>query len=284
MTTPSPEVQILAPGFWRPDLGQIIDQPTPDDAGLIKLWQEYTGADDVLALQSIYGAYLKPKQPITAVASVDICEVLRRTGKAYHQIVGIEPNNQTNYTTGEWPKLNGYPEQYERDLMHTVLGLVMSRGMVEPVDGHREIADILRSWRQQGVYVAANTSTLSGCETGTIENTLARDYTDGFDAIVFPRNHDGTGHITKAFALGKLASETGLPITEVPVIHIDDTAHHVDSFHKWGNSDPDTAIDLRTFTPKYKDNGGIEGATYGETPLETFHIADQHLRDKGVIS
>ena len=268
------------PEIWYPGGPDLADDyPDATTAQLVEMWSDYSHGAEVWPLQGVYGVYSVPSGPVKAIASIDVCEVLRDTSIAFMQATGLEPHRTHDYTSNTW--IVGRTRIYERQVVTDTLRLLMSQGLVSPVENSTSIGSILRSWRQQGIYVAANTSTLPGCESGTIKHTLGRDYPDCFDAIVFPRNYDGKGAVTKATALDQLAIEAGLPAQEVPIIHIDDAAHHIRSFLDMKH----LFADVTLYVPEHDGNRGqLDPGLYYNSPLDAFLAANKHFKDRGVIS
>lgn len=276
----SPEM--LKPELWYPGGPNLdADYPNATDEQFIELWSKYShGLAEARALHSVYGVYNLPDKPIKAIASIDACEVLRDTSIAFKKVVGLRPRRTYDYAEDSWITRDQPPE-YERQVVTDSLRVLMSLGLVPPVEHSTAIGSILRSWRRQGVYTTVNTSTLPGCEIGTITYTLGRDYPDCFDAIIFPRNHDGKGLVTKATALNDLALETGLPSQDVPVVHVDDAVHHMQDFIGRQLLFPDLSL----FIPEHETNRDkLDSELYYASPLDAFLGVDEHFKDRGVIS
>lgn len=253
------------------------DYPTPTDEMLRNLWQTHMGTPAV-STEGVFGVYTPPEQTVKAVASVDLCEMVRDTRKALYAATRVPlPTGAwpADYSAGTWyDKKFGYCR--ERSVVVSVIRALMSAGLVPPVEGSSEIADTLKDWRESGVWVVANTSTLPGCEPGTIEHTLAKSMRGQFDGLVLPRNHDGQGPVTKATAVRTIMKEAG--IAGVPVVHLDDAPYHHASF--------------RIERDQFDSQVFLLGATYGaptesldfafDTPLAAFKGANALFNYLGV--
>ena len=275
---PSTWPQCKTGEIW--EVGKHLDEdyPTPSDDMMCELWQTHMGVPAV-STKSIFGVYTPPERPIKAVASVDLCEMVRDTRKALYAATKVPlPTGawSADYSAGTWYD-KSLGNCRERSVVVSMLRVLMNAGYVSPVEGSAEIADTLGHWRESGVWVVANTSTLPGCEPGTIKHTLAESMNAQFDGLVLPRNHNGTGTLTKASALRQIIREAG--ITGVPVMHIDDAPYHHDGF--------------RAEQDLFDDKIYLLGATYGaacdsldysfETPLDTFRGANALFKYLGVV-
>ena len=152
----------------------------------------------------------------------------------------------------------------------------MANSLIEPVDGIDEMRTMLQQWRKKGVYTVANTSTLPGCEEGTID--FFKTYLpDAIDGILLPRNYDGTLAFTKGHAI---ANVIGLlrpsESADIVAVHIDDSPHHNiavrEQIGRLGNAR------VVTFQPEYTSHLPIdEGSIATRTPLDAFRAADRFL-------
>jgi len=158
--------------------------------------------------------------------------------------------------------------------------VLMGSGQFHPVDNIEAIAATLRNWRRQGIYCVANTSTLPGCEVPTIKNTLGNSLPGCFDALVLPRNHHAVGKITKAYALDSVASEAGVPLYSVPLVHIDDAQPHIESFRTYYAG----REDMRLLSPVHYLQPVTDPELQSETPVAAFFRATEFFRQTGVIS
>jgi hypothetical protein len=129
------------------------------------------------------------------------------------------------------------------------------------------------------VYVIANTSTLPGCELGTIQDfSTTYNLSDCFDGLLLPRNHDGRGTVTKATALKSASHDLGLDFAAIPFLHIDDSLHHIDGFVGEHAKHPAMAL----FIPEHADNTAQRTDMHCETTSEALQKATQFLRQSGV--
>lgn len=262
--------------LWVPGMHLDDEYPVPGDEELRELWQDYTGAEPY-SLNGVYGVYSKPAD-VQAVASIDLCEVVRETSISMHLSLGDE-NPDRHYSVGRWYGIEAVGEDFERSVVVSVIRVLLAHNHVAPHEDVSHIRSILQDWRSQGVYTVANTSTLPGCESSTIVHTLGGTLPDCFDALVLPRNHDGKGKTTKAGALAVLATEAEIPIYEVPLVHIDDALHHIEAFQTT-YADHSRSRFFMPHSIKEHVNGHLEKP---HTPLEAFEAADEHFREHGVI-
>lgn len=269
--------------IWTPEKGICLIDQTPSPEELVNLWQKYseTDTESIKLTDGIYGVYSLPNAEVKAVASIDLCEVLRKTGSTFHELIGEKPTGYIDYLEKTWASAKIYEYQLGRNVLETLIGHAASQGLIPAIENSQEISEIIKNWRQNDVYIIANTSTLEGSEKGTIIHTLGRDYPGLFDAIVFPRNYDGNGPTTKAEAIKILTDQAGIDLNNIPIIHIDDMPHHIKSFNAWRS---ESGLDITTFMPTYMDNLHVNETTYHDTALNAFEVADETLRDKGIIN
>lgn len=258
--------------FWVPGRGiELHDEyPVPSAEALQAKWQAYLGEGiKIIAAPGVYGAVRVPEDTPRVYASVDVCEVLRETHLSMRKVEEPEPKPVQNIHA----YADGLSFANSKDIT-SVLQVMMTNALVEPVTGIEEIASIVREWRKQGAYVIANTSTLPGCENGTIE--FFDEYLpDCFDGILLPRNHDGSLPLTKGIA-GKNVVELFSPGERVTAIHIDDSQHHNVSFRNEVGALSDSIV--ATFLPEYPTHYPIdEGSVVAPTPLAAFEFADRFL-------
>lgn len=266
--------------LWYPGLYLDEEYTAPSTEELLTLWSNYTSSTDFRPITGVYGVYDAPEGEVKAVASVDLCEVVRDTVVCLDSATGIRLGRRGNYEAGTWFNKKDNGPAYEFSVISSVLRVMMSRGLVQPVEEISDIRDTLRSWRHNGIYVVANTSTLPGCEQGTIEHTLSRDLPDCFDALVLPRNYDGSGSVTKAGALSILAEEAGIDLPGLPVVHIDDMAHHILGFQESYRDHPR----IKLLAPIHLDNhSAIAEELHCATPLDAFEKADTYFKEQGVL-
>jgi hypothetical protein len=221
--------QLKTGEIWVPGFHLDADYPTPHDEQMRELWTEHMGVNEAVSTNKVFGVFTPPAMSVKAVASVDLCEVIRETQMSLFDATGVTGNHNSNYSCGTWYDPERVGESKERSIVVSVARVLIDKGLVKPVDEIEKITDILAGWRKAGIWVIANTSTLPGCEPGTIKHTLAKSTSSQFDGIVFPRNHDGNGTVTKATALKTIIDEAGVS-PDVPIIHIDDAYYHHASF------------------------------------------------------
>jgi hypothetical protein len=235
-----------------------------------ELLNEWQNLYDVEArpMEGILGVVEYHDQRPDAVLSVDLCDVLRDTCRDYRRAAGLSDIRTHDYQYGV--EANGL------DICTAVVQRLMNRGEVAAVEEVADIANILRAIRAAGALVIANTSTLIGCESATIDERFMATHLRGcFDGIVFPRNHDGTGPISKAIAAAMVMEQEGIDTETTPVVHIDDAPHHVRSFRDYFTSNPRLAL----FMPPHEGNQHeIDLQQYlVQNALEAFKAASRHI-------
>lgn len=263
--------------LWIP--GEFFSEevyPVPTTEQLTEQWQAYTGKE-AQPLQGVYGVYTVPPDGVCAVASIDLCEVVRDTAISMSGVVG-ETIRRGQYSTDTWCDPAVYGRDYEYSVVLGVLQAVMNETGVPVVDEIQDLGQYMKLWRQNNIYIVANTSTLPGCEKVTIE-LLENELKGCFDALVLPRNHHGDGPITKAKALGILADEANLDLYTLPLFHIDDATHHVVGFTDHFADHPTNAY----FIPAHNYNSAPTPEMDCENPLEAFKKAHEFLRKQGVL-
>lgn len=261
--------------LWIPGKGIELhsEYPVPSQSALRNKWRQYVGSDkDVVDAPGVYGVMRLPDEQPRAYASIDVCEVLRRTRDSIQLVE--EP------TPRPFKSVHAYGERLSFDGnsidIASIAQVLMNNKLVEPVDGIEEIADIMRGWREEGVYSFANTSTLPGCELGTID-FFSEHVPSAFDGLVLPRNHEGKLPLTKGVTAKNIIQALPPRNGEIVAIKIDDASHHNVAFRKEVGSLPNSRV--QTFLPEYPthypdDEGSIKTAT----PLEAFRAADVFLR------
>lgn len=259
--------------LWIPgrDIELHHEYPVPPVEELANYWHEYTGGD-VREAPGVYGAIAMPDAPPRAYASIDVCEILRESHLGLRSVAEIrsEPYDGNIHRYGD-----GTPITSAADIT-SVLQVLMTNGLIRPTPGVEEMASTMRRWREQGVYIVANTSTLPGCERGTIDFFGA--YLPGvFDGLLLPRNHDGTLPLTKGHAaanvVAALPPEAG---QDVVALHIDDSPHHNIAFRAQVGAF--AGAQVATFQPQYPSHLPLDqGSVITPTPLEAFRAADAFL-------
>lgn len=279
MTNPATESSSYTPvncerdQLWLPGMTLEHDFPVATPEQLVEAWECYDGRTPEI-VEGVLGVFVPPSQPPKAIASVDLCEVIRETSIALDHATGYEPSRRGHYSKDRWflgDHHGEHGDKFDMSFKTAVFQAIMSRALVPPVDDIEAIKLIMMRWRAEGVFVIANTSTLSGCEVGTITKQLKTYVPDCFDGIVFPRNHSGNeGDMTKARALNLVTDQAKIDAHAVPLVHIDDTVHHNDTMLRHFSGHPNITVVI----PRHADNehGGLEYMT--NTPLEAFQRAD----------
>jgi hypothetical protein len=278
MTDQETRLQCQPDQLWYPGLHLDDEYPILTSQELEALWVEYDPDASPQALHEVYGVFTTPHKNVKAIASIDLCEVVRDTAVGLDSVTGLTLGRRSAYYPKTWFDRSVTGSDYEASVIISAVRALMHAGLVQPVEHIGAIRSILCNWRAQGVYCIANTSTLPGCESGTIIHTLGRDLRGGFDALVLPRNYDGTGTITKARALEMVSEQAGLALDSVPFVHIDDAPHHVEGFlnHYTTNER------LRLFSPKNATNDAINADLLCESPLDSFLKANAYFRQLGI--
>jgi len=180
-----------------------------------------------LAINGVLGVVAYPDREITGFVSVDLCEVVRETGAACREQLGYKgPFERTNEYAFGTLTTDAMIDSAVRSVANSELGVPVA----EDID---ETAKLLHRLRKGGAFVVANTSIVSGCEIATIDERLMATHLRGcFDGILFPRNHDGRGTMTKVGALALVVQQLGLDMREQHIAHIDDTSHHIKAFRE----------------------------------------------------
>lgn len=215
---------------------------------------------------------------IHGVASIDLCDILRETAASMVRTAGNLDYKSNAYVDGFWEDFESQDDDYKSSVVQSTVQVLMDSRGVTPTDGHEEMAAIMRNWRSNGIFVVANTSTLPGCELSTL-HFLNEYYGQCIDGIVFPRNHDGRGKITKSHALKMAIAEIskGRPEPQF-AFHIDDTTHHAEAMI---HTPPHHNTHL--FMPRFESNKHLEGhekIVHADTPVEVFGHADDYVREQ----
>lgn len=271
--------QTIPGNFWVPGWHLDREYPIPSGDDLVELWKTHMETTEAIQAHDVFGVFTPPIRDIEAVASIDLCEVVRHTRKALYEITGVKDGHNSNYSIGTWYDPSKVGVAYERSIVVSVIRAAINTGQVSSVEGMDSISEILKEWRNSGVLVIANTSTLPGCEPGTIEHTLANSARKQFDGIVFPRNHDGNGSTSKANAIRTLMQEAKVR-PDVPVIHIDDADYH----HKAFRDEKEFFCGLMFLLAPTYDGVQVPNAdaTF-ESPLKAFTGATNLLKHMGVV-
>lgn len=287
------EANLLADNqLWIPGQNYSLEAeyPTPTQQELCDLWQDYTGADAVVPTPNgIYGAMQPPEAPPTSYVSVDACEVVRATNLG---IIGAQ-RSADHMLQNPIRSIHCYGEgcTYEESYadIQTLAQVLIDGDFIEPIEGIDQMRDMMQRWRSMGAYIVANTSTLPGCEPGTIR-FFDRYLPGAFDAILLPRNHNSERHLaTKgdvAAALALTTEQAGFgdkaPSTrlerEVTAIHIDDKPCHNVAFREAMSAIGASVCTLQPMYPSHHEADQMSIRT--ATPLEAFRVADVILRQE----
>jgi len=255
--------------LWVPGKNiELHDEyPVPSSTELQNKWLGYVGEGKVIEAPGVYGAVRMPDRPPRAYASIDVCEILRETHRSMRKIEEPEPRVLSS--------IHRYADGLSFNNSHdvaSVLQVMMTNALIEPVPDINEIAQIMKNWRERDIYVFANTSTLPGCENGTIDffSTYLPDCLDG---ILLPRNHDGTLPLTKGHAARNVMEAFRGTGEQVIAVHIDDTPHHNIAFRTQVGTIPNSKV--ATFLPEYPTHYPVDaGSELASTPLGAFRAAD----------
>lgn len=270
-----------SPRIWTFDSARESQFNTPSPEALVSIWRRNHGQARVLQLtDGYYGVCEIPDEKPAAIISLDLCEIVRETGNSVARMYG---HDLTSAHYGE--QISGLEDNQalREKIVFTAIQELIHNKIVTPVPYAEAIHTFLRNWRAQGVYILANTSTHEGCEPGTIR-FLDEHYPGAAQGILFPRNHDGNGSITKARILQEAKDEIdwqlGSNLDDVPTIAIEDALHHGLDYKRQG---------IPVFMPAYSWNEPLEhhkGITRVEQRFgtaDTFAEVDQHLRKLGIV-
>ena len=269
--------------LWTLDTHPIDDTDIPDSYELLDTWNAFHANADMVTLPQMLGVCELPTEQPSAVISLDLCEVLRETGPSITRMYTAETDTTSHdYGVYYGDGYLGSREQVSRELM---LPQLMGAQAVKAVPFAESIQALLQRWRRAGVYVIANTSTLPGCEQSTTE-FLAQHYADSLRGILFPRNHDGEGVLTKAGILSQakqtIYDYTGFSLNNTPTIAIEDARHHAEQYIE-------SAEDTLIYMPAYAWNEPLEhtkqvtrvAQQFGT--VDTFIAVDQLLKSRGIV-
>ncbi|MDL2342485.1 MAG: hypothetical protein QFB87_05415 [Patescibacteria group bacterium] len=255
--------------LWLPGHDVSDNYPALNHEQLTEEWQDYLGATAV-ATTGVLGAVQAPTATVTKVASIDLCEVVRETHVGLARLLGRNASHIPHF--GSYYQTLGVERGHEI----AVTTIMMNEVEVHPVSDITAIAEITRSWRADGMLTIANTATLPGCESATIA-FLKQHMPDCFDGIVFPRNHDGSGPITKASALESVITDLPQASAVERVVHIDDAPHHIKAMLEHMGQMASRAF--AGIIPLYKGNEAYPAEAIAvANPLTAFKTADTFLR------
>lgn len=283
-------IPLAANELWIPGENYSIDAeyPTPTQDELCDLWHDYTGANaTVVATPGVYGAMRVPTKLPLAYVSVDACEVLRTTNM---DIIAAQRSAE-HITDNPIKSIHRYGEgcTYEDNYadIQSLAQVLIGEDLIKPVNGITEIALAMNRWRRMGAYIVANTSTLPGCEPGTIR-FFDRYMPGAFDAILLPRNHNSDASLaTKGDVAAQLMLATEqaafqdkapdmLLRRDVTAVHIDDKSCHNVAFR---NSIAALGASVYTVQPVYPSHHEIDPESIRTaTPLEAFRLVNTLIR------
>lgn len=265
--------------LWVP--GKSLDEhfpaATPEQIAeeLSQIHDTVTTTGDILGTVRIPTAY----EEIKAVASIDLCEIVRYTARTLASFAGRLNYDRNVYLEGLWEDERFSDIQHIDMTIQPIVQVAMNHDHVPPVDGVEVIAGRLQKWRKEGVYCVANTSTSSGCELATMR-FMQQYLPECFDGIIFPRNPDGLGKTTKADALTRIIeilNQNGH--SPEYALHIDDTVHHIVAM-----LDQEPHKDMHLFVPAYPDNIAVSGLakniTRSPDPVASFMAMDEYIKTK----
>lgn len=281
------------PAIWQ--IGNPLEHhyEIPSIENLTARWVESSPAPVLNLPEEIYGVAEKPLTQPRAVIAIDIDEIIRDSGMTLLQISGgalddMVADGETGVfdygsTHNRWQLGNGIYSQaeqaeYAQAMRHLMLHEMMQADLVQPTAYSEIIAKFILKWRAQDVYVIANTSTLPGCETSTVE-FLNKYFPGCMQGLLLPRNHDGRGKITKPQSLDAtleaIKKQTTFTVDRLPILAIDDAKHHAEGYDANG---------IKTFMPAYGWNSGCKNVGQIEVvprrfkgTIDTFMAVDSYL-------
>lgn len=262
--------------LWYPGIDLETEYPTPESEELVSLWEGYAKVPS-LAVEGVFGAYTPPESEVRAIVSFDMCEVVRDTIVAIDHATGLEPIRRNLYSEGTWFSAEKMGQDYERNVITSIARVLMDADLVEPADDIFDIALYMLKWREAGVYNIANTSTLPGCEPGTIR-FLSENMPGCLQGILLPRNHDGKGRLTKAQSLSVWGDEAGIDVHAIPIVKIDDLPFHLNGFIEHFTDHEAMAC----FMPAHSDNVAPTEEMHCNNTLDAVKKTDDFLRNQGL--
>lgn len=269
--------------LWLPNTNASLDHEYPalTATQLHESWQRYSGQlhQDLQNTPDVLGTMRKPSRMPANILSIDLCEVVRTTHASLRTIE--EPAGTPIEDIHAYGKGIRCMQNYGD--IQAVAQVMISAGLIAPVENIAEIARITRTARKNNTYVIANTSTLPGCEQGTVD-FLAQYMRGCFDGIVFPRNFDGKGEMNKGKAgeivlreCARLTDTTFSETTPLNAVHIDDLPHHHGAFHRVMGAIE--GVRVTTVQPLYpSSNSPHAQSILTQTPLQAFEAAQTILQ------
>ena len=277
MSSPLEAVRECADGeIWLPGMTLNSRYPTPPSKDLLPLWESYSGKA-AAALEGLLGVFTPPQREITDIVSLDLCEVVRESMQALHEVTGVALEDpDAFYQNGTWYDPTVIKVERQKAINSAILQSVINNGLVKPVPYISAIRTVVKNWRYDGAFVVANTSTLPGCEPGTITHTLQETLLGCFDGIVFPRGYDNNGEISKSQALTIIFSEAGVDYDNLPILHIDDSNGHHAGFRVANSNRSDVTL----LAPIVKGRKAPKAHHQFDTPVEAFLYADTSRNER----
>ncbi len=270
-------------GFWtfESPLESHLEVPTLEELSIA--WQKYHQAEPIALQDGLFGILELPKENPRAIISLDLCEVLRETGPAVTRMYSHnDADFLHDYGIYYGDSVLGSDAQGARSVLFPHL---MHMNSVRPVPFSEAITAFMHRWRENGVHIIANTSTLPGCEVSTVR-FLSEQYPRTAQGILFPRNHDGKGTTTKAAILQhakeRITTETGFDLSHTPTIAIEDAHHHAVGYI-------DAPSETHVIMPAYSWNTDLDEhpdvtrVEQGFGTLDAFIATDNYLVEHGIL-
>lgn len=267
-------------GLWLLENDSEFGVPSLEE--LTAAWLDHRPADLMVLPDDVYGVAERPSVMPRAVVSVDLCEVVRETGRALIELGGggyddMIADGKTGFLDYGANHL-GWPKDRAQQYLERIVPQLFHYTEIPPVPFSDAVGAFMRKWRRENIYVIANTSTTVGAELGTL-HYLHDIYPDSFQGVLFPRNHDGKGKMTKAISINAtietLMREHNSG-TAPSVVAIDDAMHHAYDLDSTGAD---------VFVPAYAWNEGLSrhdritrvARTLGT--VDSFMAADRRLSE-----
>ena len=195
----------------------------PNKYQLVDAWRTIYATniphEDIKPIDGILGVVVDRASVKKHILSVDMCEIVRETHKAFAAALGYD-NTYIGPTIWRYDG-HGILEGADQPKLTWML---INERQVEPVADIDKIRAILEEIHKNALVVA-NTSTGPGTEIATIE--FLSHYLPGcFDGILFPRNYDATSTTTKGHALQDMMHTLSIDPKQTRICHVDDAPHH----------------------------------------------------------
>ena len=246
------------------DFDYAATYPTATAEELAAGWEEAFPDDRPLEqTKQVLGVFRRPETQPAVIISADLCEVFRDTHRGIRLLEperSLEPHRE--------PYAYGMQTITAAWQVHNMVRLLMNADLMQPDPMIANMRGFMQHWRRNGAYIFGNTATSEGCELATAR--LA----ESFDGLVFSRNHDGSAPIQKGHVAREVADRIA-PEGPLVMIHIDDGAHHLESFKPAFADRPDTTV--MTFQPRYKDVRQHHESQGDFDKSLTFHMVDRSI-------